>query len=406
MSGDGSTAAGHRHRLTAAMAAVTLTLGVTYVIAQGEPSTTNLTMPYAYLTASQLGLVRGGHVAVKVAGVFGTEGGLITTLDGQYVAAISEPSEASINADDVNGSRHIVAINVTSGAVSTFSCVGCTNIVAAGGSTLAASLGDTSPQSVAVLTLDLATRHIPARLPTNLVALDTGPNLLVGLPGEVFATGGDDYTGTNQLGPLQSFILHLDGTAVEVPGIDGNMGVLAAAATTHGQSGGPQVALAGAWRRSANDTCSIGGFVSIVDPTSGDVTLTNTSAIVPEGRLIGTAANAETGLLVQDLWWSVDGYLHATVSIWRCQPESSQTFPGLQPATEWRLADGRWQQVSKAHVDDVRELGDGARAELVGSSTTGLFESGTLYFVNSAGQRIVVANYVKQLVTPVTGRSG
>ena len=202
--------------------------------------------------------------------------------------------------------------------------------MAAGGSTVVISLDDPTDDGTSVLILDLAARQAPHPLSTNLVPLANGPNLIAGLPGEVFLDGANDYDATNNLGPLQAFALRLNGKARSMPAIDSNRGVLASASTVQDEHGHPALALAGARAPAPNETCAVGGFIALVDPISGDVTMTNTSAIVPESNLIGAAAKAQTGLSVHDLRWSTDDHLHATIATWQCQSNTPRKLPSAE----------------------------------------------------------------------------
>ena len=63
--------------------------------------------------------------------------------------------------------------------------------------------------------------------------------------------------------------------------------------------------------------------------------------------------------------------------------------------------------MSDAHVDDVRELGDGQEAQLVaGPDSDQLSTIGTLVFVDSNARHVTMAHEVTQLAAPASGRSG
>ena len=231
-------AIGLRHRRTIQIltALVVISLVVAVVVfalrQRSTPTATSDNAPYAYLTSDTIAVARGSHVFATSHGLFGSTGGLMTTLDGRYVAAISEqdavPGSApgSADANEANGATNrVVSIDIDTGTIATYPCSGCTNIMAAGGSTVVMSVNGQTDEGTSVLILNLAARQMPHPLSTNLVPLASGPNLVAGLPGEVFMDGGDDYETTYNLGPLQAFVLRLNGKASSMPAIDSNMGV-------------------------------------------------------------------------------------------------------------------------------------------------------------------------------------
>jgi hypothetical protein len=375
---------------------------VVVATAKGEPDRP-APLRYAYTNATELALVEGDHVVARYAGVF-MIGALLPTLDGHYVAALNGlPSNQDPYAGLV---RTLVAINTETGKVRTVPCANCVHIAAVGGSRFLASLEGDQQRGVTLL-IDLSSPELPTQLRTNAPALAAGPTVAIGLPDKVLAYGGGSFNGTKTLGPIQFFFITSGGTVKPTPSFGGNTSPSAVAATVRNGDGQPQIAVEGA-SRLKNDSCRIGGFISLVDPASGTVTLTNTSAVVASDELVGTAATATSGLIARDLWWSPDGHLYATIKTWKCDPNQQASVPAATPFTVWRLNAGRWEQVSKDPVDDMRELGDGTKAMLISpaSDSPNNLNPGTLYYVDKNGTRKRIAGRVDSLTVAFAGTSG
>ena len=79
-------------RILGALIVICLAAAVVLVALRqrSAPTTTSRDTPYAYLTSDTIAVARGSHVFATAHGLFGIDGGLMTTLDGRYVAAITE----------------------------------------------------------------------------------------------------------------------------------------------------------------------------------------------------------------------------------------------------------------------------------------------------------------------------
>ncbi|WP_433831102.1 hypothetical protein ACQP2E_12620 [Actinoplanes sp. CA-015351] len=277
------------------------------------------------------------------------------TADGRYL--VTSTSEKTVVMDVATGVRH----ERTDSFLPPLGCAASQSLVGDSVIIVAPTLQRLGLPGLAVLGPVAA--NLPPRYPACVVgAVDGDPIVLVSNRHgwQVFRIGPDGTT--RQIGP----------DPIAPPGIDSGMEDVQLSFT-----GTPRLAY-----REANAV-----VVHVLDLESGLDTVPSTAAL-------GIPGSAES--VLEDLWWSSAGVLHATFTIERHGEPVEAARRGL-----WRVVDGAWEPVNTAHWDRVRELPGGRRLVLSQTGTgsrakpalDGLYEDGP------GGARLIARN-VGQVVVP------
>lgn len=136
----------------------------------------------------------------------------------------------------------------------------------------------------------------------------------------------------------------------------------------------------------------------------------------------GYVRNRQGGVKVKDIWWGLDGQLHATIASWSC--DLTRRFENdkmirINTYALWRLDGQRWVSEDRVSASIVRQLSRGGKLALqipeclgpVGSLTNPdrpdfptYCNTGKLYR-DYGGQQVLVAEGVIGILTPEPGVS-
>lgn len=122
-------------------------------------------------------------------------------------------------------------------------------------------------------------------------------------------------------------------------------------------------------------------------------------------------ADASDGLKINDIWWGLDGRLHATIASWTCnekQRTEDKKMVLSKPSSLWRLDGQKWVHEDPSQATMVRQLDQKTRVVLVipdcigpvkGQEVARQCNLGKLYR-DAGGQRTLVADKVISISAP------
>lgn len=143
------------------------------------------------------------------------------------------------------------------------------------------------------------------------------------------------------------------------------------------------------------------GRIDLINPTTGAVTHTDTSAL---GMPPSGGGSAFT-LVVDDMWWGRDGHLYAIMGSW-----ASDEGPLVVGQSLWRLNDRTWVSVDYRPFALLRQLTSDMKIAVMPKQATGGSigdwvqfpgdDRGDLYVVNGHGTTHLMARHVNSIVVP------
>jgi hypothetical protein len=334
---------------------------------------------YAYSTNHQLTVMRDGDVFARAPiSMDRSQDGVAWTVNNRFAADITDSSARTADEPDL---RQLVAIDTETGVVRRYPCPDCTSLAPTGGNTLMAAqsvnldpTGSVESDNLSnMLRFDLTDPAPGTRFGSRLPQSDSGYLLggydggavLLGLAG---STSGltEQYFTVTPGGNVQLIAEH--DPLAQAPSSDHYLRAVVGAAAVQTPDG-PVVAIAGLLKQ-PSPNCGEASDVTIYSASSHEYLSTDTSVFTPPARMAGVDAVA----VVEGLWWSTDGDLHANVMTSNCTGEGATTTPPM--TTEWRLRQGHWQRLSTTPnlydgtLPDGSELTLDARYDLTWRTTT------------------------------------
>lgn len=357
-------------------------------------------VPYVYITGRELVLVRGGRVLARVHRIFDEEDNqfnqIAWTRDGEYVTFLSDDEIRTGEEKEIK----LIYVSASTGVVRSIPCPSCDGIATIEGtSVLATSNSDKGDQ---VRRIDLAAPGPGVQLKTKSI-------------GNYFLIVTRDYVVTNQDGYSQQSKKPLQ--VLTFTQTDNLSKYFYANITSYGSFfaapiGGPATQdqkIAVAYSARPYSRCGgSGSSVGLIDPRRRSVVDTDLSATASRGYV----PNVKGGMVVNDLWWDLDGHLHATIATWAChdtkRSRSSQRTT-VTPSTSWRLDRSTWVDEKTKPATMARELDADTRIALVKpdcvggaqpSSPSKACYRGKLYR-DDGDTRTLVADHVLLISTPL-----
>jgi hypothetical protein len=345
----------------------------------------------SYFTASEFVVMDGTEVVARRPMIFQPErGGAVWTLDGRYVAALTDSKDPKTR----RASRVVVAIDATTGQTRQVPCRACSSIAAVGGSQLLAAVTNTDANRdlESLLRIDPSVSGPPVRLLLNtadgkvvanafLTAGVSGKALLLGIDGGPTGDGMDEFV--QYLVGTDSSLTFLDRGPIPT-----GQTYFTAAAAVQPDSGVP-VFVAATGVQNKQNLCANVGQLKVRTAIPQAPVVTDTSALTPSGYKPGVNASVQA----RDVWWEPNGELHAVLWSSVCVGSARLTAG----PSEWRLMANRWTPVSAEPVLSVRPLGEDARVLMVDNPQQA---DNRIVQLERDGARFTVASGAKAIAAP------
>lgn len=389
--------------MTSRVAAIALAGALLILLTGPDPRPINGRGLFAYMTPTSFVVMDERGRLAKEEGVYDEfSADIVWSSEGRYVSSLSVP-----DSEGETGDRELVSVDTWTGESRRYRCPHCFSVAPVGRNSVMATQNDRDSLFLqGVLRFDLGLDGPPTSLAIDdLLIVETFPLRVVeGTHDSVLAIamGGDrahfftvEQDGSARRidfgpslfverradGALQRAEARVFGQVVEA--VYANDGRVYYALTSMG--------------RSSRDGCPASSAVYLVQPDTGAVFETDISVPGSEG---GTFAG-DVYARVLDLWWGIDGGLHAVLDSGLCSPKSGthDVSPSL-----WRLVRGSWQAVDDRAepIMGMRHLDDETRLVITVAEDPDT-SAGDLY-IEYGRERHLVAEGVLRVDTPNMGR--
>ncbi|MGH3629888.1 MAG: hypothetical protein ACRDRL_20920 [Sciscionella sp.] len=358
---------------------------------------------YAYTTERELVVMRGDRVLTRVSRLFdeadSAHNKVIWTQSGDYIALLSDTTLLQEDSSQIT----LITVNTHTGAQKRMACPYCADIIAVDANSVLAAKdipGDYSGATVRRFDLDRPGSSVPVNLSLEGDNLFTGSFLI---STRSYILTNKYVTSSGSSGEEELELLKSDNSTKNwLGGYDAN-DYLPAAAAENPRGGGERFAVA---IRDKPGICATDFPILVFDATGISV-VTDMSAAEPPGYVKDT----QGGMDVNDLWWGLDGHLHATITSWTCdKTKDSEAAKKIlaHPSTLWRLDGTKWSMERSSPATMVRQLDTTSEIVLVIPDCIGVatFDKGQVYchtgnlYRDQAGKRTLVAANVISISTP------
>ncbi|MGW4464752.1 hypothetical protein [Micromonospora sp. NPDC004704] len=255
---------------------------------------------------------RGETTIHRSAGRF--EGAPVWSNDGQYVSAVTFEEDPAVPGK-------VIAAEVATGKTREFVC-SCTSVAGHGGSTIA--WGDAAGR---LFTVDLAQSRKPRQLPSSLPDGFTPRAVVAGMEGLILVHALPMVEPDRPDAPADQhgsvYAISDNGPPVLASGLDPVLEARSVAVSGRRFAYGVV---------SGRGDCVHWGPVTVYDHDVGATIGIDSTAVLGTGPEGGEVA-------VDELWWAVDGSLHAALSVVTCDSEGGDV---AVPASHWRLTEAVW----------------------------------------------------------------
>ncbi len=367
---------------------------------------------YGYITERQLVVMRDDRVVARVARVFdpanSSSNKVVWTNDGRYVALLA----GATLRQEPRSSEQLIVVNTQTGQVRHLPCPNCEDLTPIESHTiLVLAWGEGTHVAAAYSAFDLGSKANSVSVPFDPPTYGGGvPVFLSSAFGWVLTTQ-STWVGGQTLEQQIEMTKVPDYTNVSLGSFPSNE-FMPAAPSSLGPGESPRFAVA--FRPNPGE-CVAQFPVVVFEPNGQSVQSqmsTDMAAAEPPGYLSGVPG----GIQVNDLWWSSDRHLYATITSWTCDEAKraeNEKMVLAHHSSVWRLDGNRWVKDGLDRATMVRQVDATTQIELTRPDCIGQVppnptiscNRGALYRVHE-GTRMLVARNVISISAPPPDRGG